>query len=521
MSILESVDQRHVAPDAAQVIEIVCPADGSVAGYVPDRSDEEVRAMVAGLRSAQPAWQELGPRGRGDWLSAFRDWLLDNERRLAQIVQSETGKSWGDATSLEVPPTIEIINYFVKNAERFLRDQRSRPHSIAYLTKRLETVYEPYQVVGNISPWNFPLAMPAMDIVPALMAGCAVISKPSEVTPLAWSECVRGWNEDLGAPPVLTCATGRGATGAAVVDCVDYVMFTGSTATGRKIAIRCAERLVPCSFELGGKDPMIVCADADLDRAARGAAWGALMNSGQVCVSVERVYVEEAAYDEFVAKLVEHVGSLRQGADGGAYAAEIGAMANEAQLEIVRRHVEDAVSKGARVLTGGRPRAGEGIFWEPTVLTDVDHSMDCMTKETFGPTIPVMRVRDAEEALEKANDSPYGLMGSIWTSNRDKAATLARRLQVGGVNINNVIVSGFQMGVPFGGWKESGAGQARLGGPAGLLKYCKAKAVVSDRVELSTEPHWYPYAPLRRALLGRAARALGARDIRRRLGVRR
>jgi acyl-CoA reductase-like NAD-dependent aldehyde dehydrogenase len=517
MTITDATDLRTAAEPAN--IAVVCPADGRVVGHVRHHTPDEVEAMVARLRAAQPQWQAIGAAGRAVWLGRFRDWLLDNEQRLAALVQAETGKSWGDATSLEVPPTIDIINYFAGHAGAFLADRPARAHSIAYRSKRLATVYEPYQVVGNITPWNFPLAMPALDIVPALMAGCAVISKPSEVTPLAWAECVRGWNEDVGAPEVLLCATGLGDTGAAVVDAVDYVMFTGSTATGRRIAVRCAERLIPYSLELGGKDPMIVCADADVERATNGAVWGSLFNSGQVCVSVERVYVEAPIYDEFVSRVVEKVRGLRQGPDGGAFTTDVGAMANESQLAIVQRHVDDALAKGARALTGAQRRPGNGIFYEPTVLVDVDHTMDCMTVETFGPTLPVMKVQSADEALSLANDSPYGLMGSIWTRDRAKAESMARRLEVGGVNINNVIVSGFQMGVPFGGWKDSGVG-ARMGGPNGLLKYCRAKAVVSDRFEARTEPHWYPYTPAKRKLLGRAARALGARDLRRRLGLR-
>ena len=278
---------------------------------VPDQGAEEVRAVVAGLRRNQPAWEALGPTGRGEWVGRLRDWLFDNDERIAELLQRETGKPWQEAT-LEVPFAIDLLEYYRKSAKRFLADAHPRPHDLLTATKKLTIAYRPYPVVGVICPWNNPVLLALGDALPALLAGAAVAVKPSELTPLATREIVRGWREDVGAPGVLECLTGAGETGAALVDEADYIQFTGSTRTGRRIAQRAADRLIPYSLELGGKDAMIVLADADLERAANAAVWGAMFNSGQTCTSVERVYVEEPVYDEFVELVVERVRRLRQ-----------------------------------------------------------------------------------------------------------------------------------------------------------------------------------------------------------------
>ena len=274
---------------------------------------------------------------------------------------------------------------------------------------------------------------------------------------------------------------------------------------------RAAETLTPVSLELGGKDPMIVLADADLDRAANAAAWGGMMNSGQICMSVERIYVEEPAYDEFVAKLTAEVGKLRQGADGAGYAKDVGAMTSPNQTAIVEDHVDDALASGARALTGGKRVEGPGDYFEPTVLVDVDHSMKVMRDETFGPVVGVMKVRDAEEALRLANDSRYGLSGSVF-GEKERAERVARRVECGAVNVNDVLVNYLATDVPMGGWKESGIGYRH--GEPGIKKYCRTESIVITRFGGKREPTWYPYtqarSPPRRAAFN-ARSAAGAR----------
>ncbi|SNR37234.1 betaine-aldehyde dehydrogenase [Haloechinothrix alba] len=494
-------------------IDVHSPANGSVVGRVPERSAEDVGTVAGELRERQHSWEALGVAGRVAWLERYRDWLLDNEDRLARVLQSETGKPWAEAT-IELPYVADLINYYCAHAESFLAPETPPAHGPLTLTKRQRLVRRPYPVVGVITPWNFPLALALVDAIPALLAGAAVVVKPSEYTPLVTSEVASGWSE-IGAPDVFTCVTGAGEAGAAVVDAVDYVQFTGSTRTGRAIGKRAAERLIPYSLELGGKDAMIVLADADLDRAARGVAWGGLCNAGQMCTSVERVYVDAEVHDEFVRRVVDAVGELRVGEDDQSYRADVGALANADQLDIVTRHVTDAVERGASVLTGGN-RVGSGTFFEPTVLVDVDHDMACMREETFGPTIPIMRVTGADEAVRLANDTAYGLSASVWTRDTERGRRVAERLEAGAVNINDVFANLFTLPLPQAGWKQSGIG-ARLGGAQGIRKYTRSQAVVTARVAPRAEPQWYPYSPLKGRIVRRLTRLLTARDLRRRL----
>ena len=285
-------------------------------------------------------------------------------------------------------------------------------------------------MVGIISPWNFPLVLALGDSIPALQAGAAVVVKPSEFTPLGLIEVIKAWKQEIGAPDVFDCVQGTGEAGGALIDDVDFIQFTGSDRTGRKVMARAAETLTPVSLELGGKDPMIVLSDADVDRAANAAAWGGMFNSGQICISVERIYVEEPVYDEFVAKLTKEVGGLRQGADGRKPEKDVGAMTSPNQTAIVEDQVNDALANGARALTGGKKVEGPGDYFEPTVLVDVDHSMKVMRDETFGPVVGVMKVRDSEEALRLANDTRYGLAASVF-GEKERAERVARRVEAG------------------------------------------------------------------------------------------
>ncbi len=503
------------SPPAAS-IEVLNPANGQTVGSIAVDTPQTIAATVARVRANQAEWEAIGIEGRYHWLGKLRDWILDNGEQIADTMQAETGKVRGDIF-MDLGYVSDLINFYGKNAEKFLGDETVRPHSPLVASKKLTVRYRPHPVVGVISPWNFPLAMGLGDSIPALQAGAAVVVKPSEFTPLSMIEVVKAWKEEIGAPDVFDCVHGTGEAGSALIDNVDYIQFTGSDRTGRKVMARAAETLTPVSLELGGKDPMIVLADADVDRAANAAAWGGMVNSGQLCISVERVYVEEPVYDEFVTKLTKEVSSLRQGADGRKPEKDVGAMTSPNQSAIVEDHVNDALANGARALTGGKKADGAGDYFEPTVLVDVDHSMKVMRDETFGPVVGVMKVRDSEQALELANDSRYGLAASVF-GEKNRAEKLARRVEAGSVNVNDVIINMAAMGVPMGGWKESGIGYRH--GEPGIKKYCRSESLVVTRFAGKREPSWYPYTKTRRGLVNRLAQAFNARDWRRRLGLR-
>jgi len=501
---------------AVDSIEVHNPATGGLIKSIPIDSPETVAATVARVRANQPEWEAMGIEGRYHWLGKLRDWLLDNQERVLDTMQEETGKVRADAGN-EPAYLADLINFYGTRAAKFIGEESIRPHTPLLAGKKLRVQYRPHQVVGIISPWNFPLILALGDAVPALQAGAAVVIKPSEFTPLGLAEVVEAWKREIGGPDVFDCVQGVGETGGALVDAVDFIQFTGSDRTGRKVMARAAETLTPVSLELGGKDPMIVLADADLDRAANAAAWGGMMNSGQICMSVERIYVEEPAYDEFVAKLAKEVGALRQGADGRSPEKDVGAMTSPNQTAIVEGQVNEALAAGARALTGGKKVEGPGDYFEPTVLVDVDHSMKVMRDETFGPVVGVMKVRDAEEAIRLANDTPYGLSGSVF-GERERAEQVARRVECGAINVNDVLVNYFASDVPMGGWKESGIGYRH--GEPGIKKFCRTESIVITRFAGKREPTWYPYTRARRGLVGRIAQAFNARDFKRRLGRR-
>src|SRR3954451_2411886 len=392
---------------AQTTIAVENPATGEIIREVAVTDD--VAAMVARARAAQSAWDALAFEGRGRILRRARRWLIEHADEVVATIVAETGKAEEDARLVELAYGANAFGFWAGQAPKYLADEKVHTGNPFVLGRKLVVRYRPVSVVGVIGPWNYPLVNSVGDAIPAMAAGNAVIVKPSEVTPLTSLLIEQGLRE-AGLPDgVYQTAVGAGDVGEALIDAVDMVMFTGSTRTGRRVMERAAKTLTPVSLELGGKDPMIVLADAHVERTANAAVYYSMQNGGQTCISVERVYVEAPVYDDFVARVSQKVGALRQGVPTGPGSVDIGAVTFPKQLEIVSRHVEAARAAGATVVTGGRASTSRGRFYEPTVLVGVDHTMEAMTEETFGPTLPIMRVADAEEALKLANDSPYGL----------------------------------------------------------------------------------------------------------------
>jgi acyl-CoA reductase-like NAD-dependent aldehyde dehydrogenase len=512
---MASVEQ---VPAAAQNgtnpgIPVENPATGETIATIPTLSASEVKELVRRARVAQPAWEALGFEERGRVLRRAQKWVTDNAERIIATIVSETGKTYEDAQLAEIMYAAAAFGFWAKEAPNFLADEPLKSANPLVKGKKLVVRYRPVGVVGVIGPWNFPLTNSFGDCIPALAAGNSVILKPSEVTPLTSLLMAEGLRASGLPEDVFQVATGDGATGAALIDEVDFVMFTGSTKTGKKVMERAAKTLTPVGLELGGKDPMIVLADADVERAANAAAYYSMNNGGQVCISIERVYVEAPVYDQFVARVTEKDRSLRQGRSAGPGSVDVGAVTFPPQLEIIDSHVRDAVAKGARVLTGGRVAPGPGMFYEPTVLVDVDHTMSCMTEETFGPTLPIMKVENEEEALRLANDSPYGLQASVWTKDLRRGEALARRVEAGAVCVNDAQVNYTALELPMGGWKSSGLGTRH--GAGGIRKYTQQQTLLVTRFAGKRDPHMFPYRKRTTQLLGKLTRLLygrGKRD---------
>jgi acyl-CoA reductase-like NAD-dependent aldehyde dehydrogenase len=472
---------------ATATISVENPATGEPITTVPILGSDELDTLVARGRAAQSGWAAIGFEERARVLRRAQKWMLDHAE---------------DAQLADVGYTVSALGFWAKEAPKYLADERvpSWNNPVA-AGKKLIIRYAPIGVVGVIGPWNYPIANSFGDSIPALAAGNSVILKPSEVTPLS-SLLMEEMMLECGAPEgVFGVATGDGSTGAALIGKVDCVMFTGSAKTGKKVLRAAAGAMIPCYLELGGKDPMIVCADADVERAANAAAFYSMNNGGQVCISVERVYVEAPVYDQFVQAVTDNIRVLRQGAPAGIGTVDVGAVTFPPQLEIVDSHVRDAVAKGAKVLVGGHQRPGPGRFYEPTVLVDVDHSMKIMRDETFGPTLPIMRISDAEEGVRLANDSSYGLQASVWTNDVKRGEALARRVEAGVVCVNDAQVNYTALNLPMGGWKASGLGTRH--GAQGIRKYTKVQSLLVTSRALKREPFMFPYRARRTMLLRR------------------
>jgi acyl-CoA reductase-like NAD-dependent aldehyde dehydrogenase len=474
---------------SSESITVRNPATLARIAELPVTTPAEVARAAARARQAQLLWQARRFAERAKLLYRFRDLLIDEQERLADIVTSESGKPRAEVFCNELFYVCDVIGFWTKNAEKFLSPEKIRPHLFMFKSKKVLSCHEPLGVIGIISPWNFPLVLTAGEAVPALMAGNAVLIKPSELTPLT-ALFVEELAQKAGFPDdLLQVIIGGAETAQALINDVDMISFTGSVEAGKLVAHRAAERLIPVSLELGGKDAAIVLKDADLERAANACVWGALMNSGQVCTSIERIYVEEPVYESFVARVLERVNALRQGPSDEEV--EVGSMSSQEQFEKVKAQVTEAIAMGAKALTGGRSDGKfAGLYYEPTVLVDVNHEMSVVRDETFGPVIPILKVRDAAEAVRKANDSRYGLDACVFSRDKQNAARLAANLHAGTVCINDALVNYVIPDAPMGGMKESGFG--RRHGAEGIRKYSRQKTIVIDRFGLKRDFPWFP-----------------------------
>ena len=491
MSLAEEMD--GVPPDVAGTVdrhgtagtfESTNPATGAVVGVFPVHDEDAVRETVTRARTAAEHWRDLGFDGRRERLAAWRGYLARRMHELADLVHRENGKPHGDAL-LEITLAIDHLAWAGAKARKVLGLRRV-PAGMLAANHAAYVEYQPMGVVGVIGPWNYPVFTPMGSIAYALAAGNAVVFKPSEHTPAVGAWLAASWR--AAAPDcadALQVVTGSGDTGAALCRVpVDKLAFTGSAPTGRTVMAACAETLTPVLMELGGKDAMIVDADADVVSAADGAVWGAMSNGGQTCIGIERAYVAEGVFDEFVAEARRLAAQLRPGSDDEA---SYGPMTMRSQGDVVRRHLADAQERGGRPVTGGTVADDpSGAVWvAPTVLVDVPEDSAAVREETFGPTLTVTRVRDAEEALRLANDTGYGLAGSVYARDRRRGLDLARRLRSGMTSVNSVLTFASVPALPFGGVGESGFG--RIHGADGLKEFTRAKAITRRRFPLPVE----------------------------------
>ncbi len=474
-------------------VESIDPATGLVWKRFDATLKEAVFAAADRAKTAQRDWaaQPVGARVRV--LRRFHESLFRRRREVADALTRENGKPVSEAIGSEIAIALDFANYYAREAPRFLRAPWFNAGSLSMKRKRVRVAHEPFGVVGVISPWNYPFMLSAGVVIPALVTGNAVLLKPSEFTPES-GELLASLLYEAGVPrDVFAVLQGDGSTGAALCDAaVDKIFFTGSVQTGRRVAVKCAERLIPCALELGGSDAAIVLADANVHHAASGIAWGRFSNAGQTCVAPKRIYVEAPAYDTFIAALASAVNELRVGAAGVAET-DVGPMIRADAVATLEAQRDDAVARGATIVAAASTPAGTGSFFPPTLLANVPADARVLHEETFGPLVPVVRVQDADEAIALANDSEFGLSASIWSADTARAARLAQRIESGTVVINDSVVIAGMADVPHGGVKQSGIG--RTHGKAGLEECVRTKATVIDRFPAWRQAWWFGYSP--------------------------
>ena len=480
-------------PTLPDEIVIHAPANGEEVGRVRVDGAEEVRAAVARARAAQIEWAKVPVAERVRKLRRFRDHLLSAQDAIIDLLVRENGKTPEEALFMEIVPVATISSWYCAKAPKILKGKKIRAWGPS-IGRKSRMHLAPRGVVAIISPWNFPFSIPLGSVFPAMLAGNGVVVKPSEWTPLIMKLAKELYDTSGMPADLLQVVYGFGPTGQSLMESgVDKVEFTGSVNVGKKIGGYCGERLIPCTLELGGKAPAIVLDDADIERAAHSITWGSFANSGQVCISVERVLVDKKIASKLTDRIVELTSKLRQG-DPTKGEVDVGAMTFPKQIDNVERLVEDARAKGAKILTGGRRLPGKGRFYAPTVIGGVTNDMLIARQEIFGPAVPIIEVDGEEEAIRIANDSHLGLNAYVFSRDRKRAGRVAERVRAGTIAINDVL-GNFAMGeLPFGGVKESGMG--RVHGEAGLLAMCEARGINVDRVKAPARDFWmYPYSP--------------------------
>jgi len=468
------------------------PATGQVLAHIEKTPPEMVGRTVLLGRAAQKEWAKVSIRERCEKLRRLRECIMASRNELAGAVVSESGKPRVEALFADIFVALDSADYWSKNAPAMLRSEHLPHHSIAAKAKSGRLVYEPLGVIAIIASWNYPLAIPMSQIIPAVVARNAVVCKTSDFTPQCGA-LIEKLFRDAGFPQDLVAVVqGGGEVGQALIEASpDKVLFTGSVATGRRVAEACATKLIPTVLELGGKDAMIVLADADLQVASSAAVWGSYTNCGQVCLSVERLFVEQGISERFVELCVEKTRKLRLG-PGSDPATDVGPLIRPQHVRRMMELVEDAMARGAKVLCGGHPRSDLGPnFFEPTVISGVDSSMRLFQEETFGPILAMQTVKDAKEAVQRANDSPFALAASVWTGDRKKGEAIAQELRAGAVMVNDAISYFGIAEAPHGGCGASGWG--RTHGRAGLLEMVQTKYVDVDRLPRREKPWWYRY----------------------------